>query len=63
MFPDTEGSLSKHLSSEAIREANKEVKLVVSNESSKHSPYSRAIGKQKAIVAKYAAKNGIVKSI
>ena len=63
MLPVPEGSLSEHLSSEAIREASKEVKLVLSKESSKHSPYLRAIGKQKAIVAKYAAENGIVKSI
>ena len=63
LLPDPEGSLSEHLSSEAIREANKEVKLVLSKESSKRSPYLRATGKQKAIVAKYAAENGIVKSI
>ena len=42
LLPDPEGSLSEHLSSEAIREANKEVKLVLSKESSKHSPYLRA---------------------
>ena len=58
---DPEGSLSEHLSSEAIRD--KEVKLVLSKESSKHSLYLRATGKQKAIVAKYTAENGIVKSI
>ena len=63
MLPDPEGSLSEHLSSEAIREANKEVKLVLSKESSKRSTYLRVTGKQKAIIAKYAAENGIVKSI
>ena len=60
---DPEGSLSEHLSSEAIREANKEVKSVLSKESNKCSPYLRATGKQKAIIAKYTAENGIVKSI
>ena len=63
LLPDPEGSLSKHLSSDAIREANKEVKLVLSKESSKRSPYLKATGKQKAIIGKYAAENGIVKSI
>ena len=56
LLPDPEGSQSEHLSSEAIREANKEVKFVLSKESSKCLPYLRATGKQKAIVAKYAAK-------
>ena len=57
LLPDPEGSLSKHLSSDAIREANKEVKLVLSKESSKRSPYLKATGKQKAIIGKYAAEN------
>ena len=60
---DPEGPLSEYLSSEAIREANKEVKLVVSKESSKRSPYLKATPEQKAIIGKYAAENGIVKSI
>ena len=63
LLQDPEGSLSEHLNSEAIREANQEVKLVLSKESSKRLPYLRATGKQKAIVAKYAAENGIFKSI
>ena len=63
MLPNPEGFLSDHLSSEAIREANKKVTLVLSKESSKRLPYLRATGKQKGIVAKYAVENGIVKSI
>ena len=55
--------VGEHLSSEAIREANKEVKLVVSKESSKCSPYLKATPEQKAIIGKYAAENGIVRSI
>jgi len=55
--------LCEHLSSEAIREANKEVKLVLAKKSSKRSPYLRANGEQKAIIGKYAAENGIVQFI
>jgi len=54
--------LSEHLSSEVIRKANKEVKLVLAKKSSKHSPYLRTIGEQNAIIGKYAAENGIVQS-
>jgi len=62
-LPDPEGLLSEHLSSEAIKETNKEVKLVVLKESSKRLPYLKATPEQKAIIGKYTAENAIVKSI
>ena len=52
------GPLSKYLSSETVREANNEV--VVAKRSSKHSTYLKATTKQKALIEKYAAENGVV---
>jgi len=56
-LPNPKGPLSEHLSSEAIRKANKEV---LEKKSSNCSPYLRANGERKAIIGKYAAENGIV---
>ena len=65
-FPlrDPEGPLSSEIASDAIREANKEVqKLLLVEGRTTRSPYLRATPDQKAIVAKYASENGIVRSI
>ena len=62
-LPDPEGPLSGYLSSDAIREANKEVSSLVSKEASKCMPYLKATPEQKAIIGKYTAENGIVNSI
>jgi len=61
-LPDPEGPLSRYLSIDAIREANKEVSSLVSKEASKRMPYLEATPEQKAIIGKYAAENGIVNS-
>lgn len=64
LLPDLEGLLSAHISTECIKEANREVaNLNEDDQLNKRSPYLKATPKQIAIVGRYAAKNGIVNSI
>ena len=56
-LPDPEGRLNKHLSSEAIRDTNNEVRLVVVKGSGKLSPYLNATSEQKA------DEDGVINSI
>ena len=66
-MPDPEGSLSAHISTECIEEANQEVSSILNqmedDRSNKHSPYLKATPEQKAVIGRYAAENGIVNLI
>lgn len=61
-LPNSSGSLNQQLSSSAIEETNKEVTAVLCDPP-KHQPYLKISPEQKAIIARYAANNGIVKAI
>ena len=61
-LPNPSGSLNQQLSSSAIEEANKEVTAVLCDPGKRH-PYLKISPEQKAIIARYAANNGIVKAV
>jgi len=59
-LPDPEGPLSARVSSDCIREANKEVSEALKG---KRAPYIKATQDQKAVVGKYAAGHGVVNAM
>ena len=61
-LPDENGPLSKEVPSSSIREANVEVSKALQARG-KRKPYLRVPDDKKAIIAKYAAENGIVKAL
>ena len=61
-LPNPSGSLNQQLSSSAIEEANKEVTALLRDPGKRH-PYLKILPEQKAIIARYAANNGIVKAV
>ena len=60
MLPDLEGPLSSHISSDCIREVNKEVSSALKE---KRAPYIKATQDQKAVIGRYAADHGVVNAI
>ena len=61
-LPNPSGLLNQQLSSSAIEETNKEVTAVLCDPGKRH-PYLKISSEQKAIIARYAANNGIVKAV
>ena len=59
-LPDPEGPLSAHVSSDCIREANKEVSAALKV---KRAPCIKATRDHKAVVGKYAVAHGVVNAI
>jgi len=59
-LPDPHGPLSARVSSDCIRDANKEVSTALKE---KCTPYIKAIQDQKAVVGKYAVDHGMVNAI
>ena len=57
---DPEGPLSARISSDCIRETNKEVSSALKE---KRSPYIKVTQDQKAVVGKYAADHGVINAI
>ena len=62
-LPSPSGLLKKQLDSAVIEEANKEVSKLITSAGGKHLPYLKVTPYQKATIAKYVAKHGIVNSI
>ena len=62
-LPDENGPLCRELPSSSIQEANLGVLAVTGKHEGKRSSYSKISGEQKALIAKYAAENGIVAAL
>ena len=62
-FPDEIGPLCKEVPSSYIQEANLEVLAVTGEHEEKRSSYLKISGEKKALIAKYAAENGIVAAL
>ena len=60
---DENSPLCRELPSSSIREANLGVLAVTGKHEGKCSSYSKISGEQKALIAKYAAENGIVAAL
>ena len=65
-LPNPNGSLSKVVDREVIEAANEEVMALLKADKgvkTKRSPYLKATPTQKALVARYAAENGVANAI
>ena len=62
-FFDENGPLCREVPSSSIQEANLDVLAVTGKHKGKRSLYSKISGEQKALIAKYAAENGIVAAL
>ena len=62
-LPDENGPLCKEVPASSIREANMEVMEVMRSSAGKRASYLKIAAEKKAVIAKYAAENGIVAAL